>query len=673
MMKQKENDLLRYLLDNQDHFVTSEELAEVLSLSSRTIRNYAKRLKTQLNMHGATFEAKPSLGYRLHISQPVAFDLYLTKNYQLADDSVEIDVSDRQKYILNKLVIENEAFPIDDLMDRLFVTRSTLSKDLSMIRKELMPYELVIDSKPNKGIFITGLERNRRHFILDYFFNHSDNSLQHYMSNKSFFKRISFDQITIIVLDECRESGIHLTDFTIQNIVLYLALSVQRMAEGFELQNIQLDDKVETRSVYIVAQKIIRRIENGYQIHVPESEVEYLTIQLLANGKNTTIISDAGIHDDIDSVLQKIELEIGYPISQDYELKKNLIEHLKPMLVRLEQGLQLKNPLLHEIKTNYLPYFLDAKRYISWSTYLSQFEINDDEVAYLTLHLMAAVEKYQDFNKPRTLIICATGYGSAQLLKNRLKKEYSEYLNIVGVKGYYEVDNLALAEVDLIISAIDLSTQIFKVPVIQVSIFLTESDIKKINHFFYHSRTNLNHHIEINDESSLENDQLNYFEQFTDESYFKIWQDSTTREEVLDQLSDMVTKNESTSFKKELLDQIDQRELLSAITFSNTIAVPHPAKALSKVPQIAIGVIPNGLKWSDKYTNIKLVFLLSPSYWNNQGLTAITQTIVALVENPEAQSDLISVKDFYDFQQKFVLLMKGGRKHEFRRNTGHRI
>ena len=192
-MRQKESDLLRYLLDNQNRFVTGDELAGVLSLSPRTIRNYIKILKIKLNLHGATFEAKPSFGYRLHISHPVTFDLFLNKDYQLSqwqtDDSDETDISDRQKYILNKLVIENRTFLIDDVAERLFVTRSTLSKDLSIIRKNLIPYALTIENKPNKGVFITGLERNRRHFILDYFFTHSDNSFQHYMENKSFFKR----------------------------------------------------------------------------------------------------------------------------------------------------------------------------------------------------------------------------------------------------------------------------------------------------------------------------------------------------------------------------------------------------------------------------------------------------------------------------------------------------
>ncbi|USI46665.1 BglG family transcription antiterminator [Leuconostoc mesenteroides] len=621
-MRKKERDLLIYLVDNSDRFVTSEELSTLLSLTPRTIRNYIKILKETLVSQGALLDAKPSLGYRLHISHPVTFDLFLNKNYELSQWLINEDsnnISDRQKYILNKLIIENQKFLIDDLAEKLFVTRTTLSKDLSIIRKVLMPYRISVESKANIGVFITGLERDKRHFILDYFFSHSENSIQHYMKNKSFFKAISFDQITIIVLDECREAGIHLTDFTIQNIVLYIALSVQRLKCGFELQDAPVDINPEIRNVSDVARKIFSRIESGLALKFPESKVDYLTIQLMAQGKNINIQNDGPLQRDLDMILQRIELETDYPVTKDYALKKNIIEHLKPMIVRLEQGIQLKNPLLQEIKTNYLSEFMDTKRYIKWSPYLSQFDINDDEVAYLALHLMAAAEKYKNLNKPRALIICATGYGSAQLLNNRVEKEFGMYLNIVDIKGYYEVDDTTLSNVNLIISAIDLSTRVFKVPVIQVSIFLTEADVQKINEFLDNEQVR-NKYIAAEKKQPI-NSVLNHFDQFIDQSSFKIWQVSPHRKELLQELTNMLMSNEPTELKHEFLEQIDQREQLSSIVFSDTIAVPHPAMPMSRVPKIAIGIIPNGVRWSDEHSNIRLVFLLSPSYRSNQGLT----------------------------------------------------
>ena len=56
------------------------------------------------------------------------------------------------------------------IADELFVSRSTISNDLVEIKKLITPYQLELQSKSNKGIFIVGNEQNIRHFIMNYFF-----------------------------------------------------------------------------------------------------------------------------------------------------------------------------------------------------------------------------------------------------------------------------------------------------------------------------------------------------------------------------------------------------------------------------------------------------------------------------------------------------------------------
>ncbi len=90
------------------------------------------------------------------------------------------------------------------------------------------------------------------------------------------------------------------------------------------------------------------------------------------------------------------------------------------------------------------------------------------------------IEKERAAHKLHALIICATGYGSAQLLKNRVVSEFGKNITVVSVKGYYEINETTLKGIDLIISSIDLSTMFFKIPVLHVSIFLNEDDVRKI-------------------------------------------------------------------------------------------------------------------------------------------------------------------------------------------------
>lgn len=78
------------------------------------------------------------------------------------------------------------------------------------------------------------------------------------------------------------------------------------------------------------------------------------------------------------------------------------------------------------------------------------------------------------------MVVCATGIGSALMLKNRLEKEFSSSLEILDTVSYYEVTEERLKDVDLIISSISLSNLIFMTPVINVSVFLSEKDIEAI-------------------------------------------------------------------------------------------------------------------------------------------------------------------------------------------------
>ena len=99
------------------------------------------------------------------------------------------------------------------------------------------------------------------------------------------------------------------------------------------------------------------------------------------------------------------------------------------------------------------------------------FSLTPNEIAYIALHFMAAKERYKEQRKYNVLVICATGYGSAQMLKSRIENELGNLILIADVIGYYEINDEKLKGIDFIISSIDLSNLIFNIPVFTVSVF----------------------------------------------------------------------------------------------------------------------------------------------------------------------------------------------------------
>ncbi len=659
-MKQIEKALLRQLIDHQERYVTSRYLASELSLSDRTIRKYMHYLKEEVEKNGGSITAKQGQGYCLDISDHLAFAHFLKQKEFASRNEIRVteffDSEDRQKYLLNKLLLEDETIFIDDLEEELFISRSSLINDIQEIKEKLLPYSLRICSKSRQGIWIEGQEQDKRHFIMDTFFgSHYTNSLKAYLDTSRFFKEIHFEELLIIILDEIREAKLKVSDFIIQNLALHLALAIKRIRKGFRIEGMSLTEEVRHRLEYQVARKMIRRIEHGAQVTFPEEEVFYLALHLMAKSNREEKLNDKTLYEELTVVLNQFAYFFGEALAEDAQLKHGLLNHLGPMLVRLERGITLENPLTNEIKKENRDVFDQTKQVFSQMPSLRKYTIHEDEWAYLTLHLMAALEKIKASYKIHALIICATGYGSAQLLKNRVLAEFGETIVVTDVKGYYEINESTLKGVDLIISSIDLSTMFFKVPVLSVSVFLNHLDIQKIRKTITEGLPYRSQKKEVTSATTNKKRQI-YQEQLSG-SWFKVYSKKPTKDEVIEDLLALLGEEEADSYSSEMIEQMRKREKMGQIAFSENIVVPHPAFPVGARTKIAVALIPKGMVWADK-TSIQFVFLVSPSFIENEGITIVTKAIVQLIDHPELQKAILEKPTFSHFNHYFSQMIE---------------
>jgi len=669
MIKSKQRELISLLVRFKNTFKTSIDLAIDLSLSDRTVRTYLRDLKEVIENNGGLIISKQGCGYQLQIKDRTAFNLFLIEHHFLArsdEQSKCREAYERKHYLLNLLLLECQKIDVDDLSECLFISTSQLNKDIAEIKNQLLPYELTL--KKNKSlVFVEGLERAKRHFIMSYFFQQkSVNFLQQLTSSNKFCEEISFDMLTIIILDECREGNIKLSDVMIQNIVLHLSLSIKRLQSGLSIQSLNMPKSTKTTVEYQVAKNIIDRVESVIGFCFPKEEQMYLTLHLMTKSNFMRHESDLDLSQSLTNLLFKIQQETGYLFLQDEQLKNGLIQHLKPMLVRLEQNIKLENPLVDEIKKNYAEIFELIKYYCHQLPVLMKFDIHDDEWGYLALHFLASIEKLKNEQKAKVIIICATGLGSAQLLKNRVECEFDEKVKIVAIKGYYETNAEMLNEVDFIISSIDLSSKVFKIPVFHVSVFLTEQDVQQIRHYLscYHAPISARKDpISALSSSGIDNHLIN-IEQIVDDlaaDYFYFCQQKEQKKEpVLEHLLDLLALDEARNYKQEMIKQMENRMALGEIFFSSTIVVPHPAIAVSKLSKIGIAIIPNGLFWDQNYPDVRFIFMISPSIYQNPNLAMMTKAVVALIDDLEIQKKMLQIKNFTEFKQLFIKLIEKG-------------
>lgn len=104
-----------------------------------------------------------------------------------------------------------------------------------------------------------------------------------YVDNELLNQRISFEEVTIIVLDECREGGLKLSDFVIQNLVIHIALAIRRITEGFKISKLEEEElKLCELPERQIADNILKRVSVSTGIDFPVEEVDYITLHLIS-------------------------------------------------------------------------------------------------------------------------------------------------------------------------------------------------------------------------------------------------------------------------------------------------------------------------------------------------------------------------------------------------------
>lgn len=649
-MKPKEKELLSLLYQNQNRFLTGRELAQALHISERTVRSYIRRMEPVITENGGEILAKQGNGYRLLLRRPVQFAVLAgtpgtetTRKTAQTPDSAQ----ERRRYLMQRLLLNGETLQAEETAERLYVSTSTLKKELYQLRGMLDEYGLVFDSGP-AGISIHGDETSKRALIMDYFFRSSTfNSIQEYMDHSGYFDDIPTEQLLRMVLDESRQFGIRLSDIMVQNVLLHLALSVKRMQAGLRPEHAVLPPAFEQSSEYQASSAIFRRLSGMTGGEYPAEEVSYLALHLSGKGSWATRQPAQGEHleQEVKTVLSQLAEDDVMQLDEDPQLVSSLLEHLRPMVVRLMRGLPQKNPLTQDILRDQPDLMKVIRKYFGAMPCLRRYDIDDDEWAYLALHIMAALERQKEKRKLQVLVVCSTGYGSSQLLKSRLMKHFSDSLHIVTETGYYEMSDDILQGIDLIISSVNIGPVIFGVPFIHVSVFLGEEDVQNIQRFIDQEKAGPEKK-EPAAARPASKSQKEIFDCYFSEEDFRVYKGHPERDQVLSDLVETLACYEKDSFADHMREQIRLRSQMGSLVFSDTIAVPHPAVPLSKVARLALALIPEGMYWNESHPAIRFVFLMSPSYVENRNLPKVTGAIVSLMEEPVLQEQILQEQSF---------------------------
>jgi lichenan operon transcriptional antiterminator len=632
------------LLSNSRTPMKSEELCEKLDIAPRTLRNDLTKYKSSFLENGVTLIAKPGVGYYFEIFDQDLFFKFIqsiVKEETHNQHIIPVYPEERINYIIKLLLSIDAYIKIEDLEEQLFVSRSTLSNDLKEIRERLEYYHLDIENKPNYGMKIIGEEFNKRACISKYYFYtdlYDDAILKkRNKENKEIIKKILYDTIT--------ENKFKLTDIGFENLVLHIMIVLMRIEISTEDTTVEsIYKSLEDEKEFNIACLLVNKLENQFKVKFPRKEIYYITIHLLGKkslyqNEETLIISQE-TQELLDYIFKQVKQHFQLDFSEDFELFRLLALHFQPMMNRLKYGLHIENPLIEQIRNeNQLAF--EISLYVgSLIKEIKKYEVNINEVGYMTLHFALAIERFHEkLISKNVIVVCASGAGSSQILLYKLKQKFKNYINDVKVAKLYELLDIDQSKYDYIISTVPVTFKT-QIPVINVQYFLTDEDVDLVKNIF----------------TEAENEYLFINEYFKDDLFFPDII-GNTRLEVLKNMCNAVHK--VMEIPSDFYKLVMEREQMASTEFGNNVAIPHPIKPITDSTFVAIGMLKKPIKWDKQ--QVKFIFLISVKKDSKESLSLFNESIVALVFNKKAmlklekEPTLITLKEIIKemaFQEK---------------------
>lgn len=493
-----------------DDYITSKEISEKLGISKRTVMRELSNTENFYRDFGLELFSKSGNGYKLIGTQEEKESLY--SYLQDEEDSVDYSSADnRREKIISEILKERSIAKVSYYSYVFGVSEGTISNDIKVIEEYLKDKDIHIERKQGIGITITGSESSFHKAKADFLHRQMvKRNVEQYIQRNINFDETGFledSKIESRIMDLLDKDILFKVITVLKNIslvflgninqssylglIIHLTIAIDRIQKD---QLIEMDkmilDNLKKDSMYFYAEEFVRRFELEFNISFPEEETAYVLMHI----KGTRLkVYEQNDWVDINTeyqcthiaelLVEKFSGLMGIDFTADEELFAGLMAHLKPAVNRIRFDLEIRNPLLDQIKTQFSEVFEITQQ--ACESICSLFDgkhFDEHEIGYLSLHFGAAIERKNavafkniDINAG---VICTSGVGISVLLSSSIRSTFPE-LNKVKPLSIQQLDEPdGLKGLDIIISTLNITG--VDLPVVYVSPLLNDSDIDKI-------------------------------------------------------------------------------------------------------------------------------------------------------------------------------------------------
>lgn len=634
-MNKKEEQLIRILLEKKKP-VSSAALAGEIQVSPRSIKNYVRQIN---HMSQEPLILSSHNGYEINSAQ--ARSLLSDTN---TEEKIPENVEQRAFYIVKEMTLRHlGSISMFDLCDKLAISYATLKSLISRMNKMFSAYDIEFTTK-NDYLYVEGTEANKRRMINFVIHEETSNGVLNTDLIQQTFPKISISKLRSILLKTFKSHGFYMNDFALINILVHLAIILDRQKSGKPLSTGQPDFKPDNPQEEEMLEDLVSQLERAFSVSFNPYE-RFEVYMLFKSNANMYLES---VQENLNRVVGEEIIDLNEDIISDINEKYmvNLSNpsftgpfslHLKNLLLRLSTGRMIPNPMTASIKESN-PIVFDIAAYVGMKIKGRYgMQISLDETAFIALHVGAELER-QELSKQKApvVLLCPQYYDVADNIYNTLMLNFGNQVNMVAVVSDESQLQRVLNEymVSVIWTLLPLEKDYPECRVVQLPPFHLSSMFGEIQQVLQESSSAFNNQILKDNFSHFFDPDLFYVNpRFEDKDALLHWM-----------CGRLLDKG---YIEAGFVENVLKREQAATTSFGH-IAIPHSVNMDAIKTTISVALFPQGITWGNRL--VYVVFLLSLNKTDQRKFRYLYESLVDLFSEEAVVLQARSLLSFGGFK-----------------------
>ncbi len=458
-----------YYLSRSTTPVSSEGLADLLGVSSRTIKASLSAARKYAFENGARLESLRGVGHWLSVEDRAAHAAALTQlAVQQAVSPVHQGAGVNHSIRALQWILDQPAsFTLGAMSAATFASQGVLRQDLPRIRSHLEDYNLTLTSSTG-GYRLDGAEFHRRLCLVSLLASpyHYAEALYDPGSNILPFDRDRYHELRHQLLHSLRRLGLHFMDERSQLMAQYLYLSVHRHQRGYRVA-IGPEDAAHLHegSYYRLAHDILTELESAQALADDEAEVLGLEMLLLAWSDRSSVMGSPGDEDLLGSALPTMTRRACSLLNEFYGVELwdeaaaagTIHAALATILFQVRFGMARMNrasAVLYRDRFGKSPVAIGAASYVTLALE-EEFDTTLGDTAPMALgsRVACTINALGLTYVPRRVALCTTsGLDAADAMRIRVLKIWGEApFETIDIYELYELRGIEQARYDVVV------------------------------------------------------------------------------------------------------------------------------------------------------------------------------------------------------------------------------